>query len=398
MTRQVLLIEDDSALRASLAQTLDLEGISVIATDNYAHARRTIRANFNGVVLTDIRMPQHDGFDILDLARAADEELPVVMLTGQGDVPMAIRAMKAGAYDFLEKPCPTERLIEVLNRALSHRALVLRNRRVEQRLVRSDLASANFPGDSAASRGLRQALRAAADSGAHVVLTGAEGVGKKQASHTLFHLMGLGGRFQTEPAPLSADFILHADTTVMSLKRLEGAGETLERDIARLLAQRPALRLIGQTAGVAPAPLLALGALEVAVPDLAARHADLPAIFEELLRQAARNADRDMPPITPRMLARISGRHWAGNLAELRAFANAYLQGDSSAVLPQTLAERMERYERSVLEEVLSRHAGKATAAAEELGLPRKTFYDRLARYSLRPRDFTRTPLPGPSQ
>ncbi|MEM6618516.1 MAG: response regulator, partial [Pseudomonadota bacterium] len=94
MNQSVLLVEDDDALRDSLAQTLEIEGITVIATAQFAQARRVIRANFNGVVLTDIRMPGADGFDVLALARGVDEELPVVMLTGEADVPMAIRAMK----------------------------------------------------------------------------------------------------------------------------------------------------------------------------------------------------------------------------------------------------------------------------------------------------------------
>ena len=75
-------------------------------------------------------MPEKDGFDILALAQSVDSDLPVVMLTGEGDVPMAIRAMREGAYDFLEKPCDTGHLIEVLNRAMAHRALVLRTRRM----------------------------------------------------------------------------------------------------------------------------------------------------------------------------------------------------------------------------------------------------------------------------
>lgn len=397
MSGTVLLVEDDGALRASLAQTLDLEGIDVIATDNFAQARRTIRANFNGVVLTDIRMPGHDGFDILAQARGTDPDLPVIMLTGEGDVPMAIKAMKEGAYDFLEKPCSTDHLIEVLNRALDHRALVLKNRRMEQRLRRSDLASVNFPGTSEASRRLRAELRAAADSGGHIVLTGPEGVGKRQASHTLFHLMGGEGVFQTETAPLGPGFAVKDAASVLSLKRLDAADSQTWEVLRAVLRDRPALRLIGQTTSEVPAMMRDLGAYVVAVPDLAQRHADLPVIFEECLRQAARNADRDMPVVTRETWDYVAGRHWGGNLAELRAFANAYLRGTGQqGATAQTLADRMEAYERSVLTDCLRRHGGRAVAAAEELGLPRKTFYDRLARYGLKPRDFQNRALHTP--
>jgi two-component system C4-dicarboxylate transport response regulator DctD len=389
MSGTVLLVEDDEALRASLAQALDLEGLDVIQTAQFAQVRRVLRANFNGVVLTDIRMPGQDGFEVLRLARSIDPEIPVVMLTGAGDVPMAIRAMKEGAHDFLEKPCSTDHLVEVLNRALEHRALVLRNRAMERRLRRSDLASVNFPGRGAASTRLREQLRAAAESGAHVVLVGPAGAGKRLASHTLFHLMGVQGRFEAQSLPLAATFRPQPETAVLTLKGLGRADAATWAAVRAALEERPTLRLIGITRGPVPAEMAALAPVVVEVPDLAARHEDLPAIFEEVLRQAARNADRDMPPVSREVIDRIMARPWPGNLAELRAFANAYLNGQAPGDgRPMTLAERMEAFERSVLEATLRRHGGKASAAAAELGLPRKTFYDRLARYALRPRDF----------
>ncbi|MEM7438613.1 MAG: response regulator [Pseudomonadota bacterium] len=393
MTRQVLLVEDDDALRESMRQTLDLEGISVIATSHFVQARRAVRANFNGVVLTDIRMPGHDGFDVLAMVQAADTELPVIMLTGEGDVPMAIRAMKEGAYDFLEKPCATDHLLGVLNRAMDHRGLVLKTRAMERRLKRSDLASINFPGDSAVSRALRADLRRAAESGSHILLSGPDGVGKKQASHTLFHLMGVGGRFQPVNWPFEHDFVPADDTTVLSIKHTERA-DGWER-IAQILLARPDLRLIAHTTHGLPSGAEGFDFVTITIPDLGARHADLPIIFEEVLRQAARNADKDMPPIRSDIAAYVASTHWSGNLAELRAFANVYLRGETDAPKRQSLAERMERYERSVLEDALRRHEGKAVAAAMELGLPRKTFYDRAARYGLRPKDFSVKRLSG---
>lgn len=128
MTNKVLIIEDDAALRHSIVQTLELEGLEPIATSAFTQARRSIRANFRGVVLSDIKMPDHDGFHVLDFVQDRDAELPVILLTGYSDVPTAMRAMKHGAYDYLEKPCDPDRLVETLQRALRHRALVLENR------------------------------------------------------------------------------------------------------------------------------------------------------------------------------------------------------------------------------------------------------------------------------
>ena len=135
MTTKVLIIEDDSALRSSIVQTLELEDLEPIPTSSFTQARRSIRSNFKGVVLSDIKMPDRDGFEVLNFVRARDPDLPVVLLTGYSDVPTAMRAIKEGAYDYLEKPCDPDRLIDTLRRALDHRSLVLENRAIRDELV-----------------------------------------------------------------------------------------------------------------------------------------------------------------------------------------------------------------------------------------------------------------------
>ena len=188
MKYQVLLIEDDDALRMSLTQTLSLEGLSVIQANGFDQARRTIRANFAGVVLSDMRMPQKSGFDVLDYVKSVDAELPVVFLTGEADVPMALRAMKEGAYDFLEKPCSTNMLRDVLKRALNYRKIVRQTRSLESALKNRDAASVHFPGKSTAVKELRSALRKVSPLRAHIHLHGEKGVCKKLAACTIHSL------------------------------------------------------------------------------------------------------------------------------------------------------------------------------------------------------------------
>ncbi len=134
MLRKVLIIEDDAVLRASIEQSLELVDLTPIPTNSFTQARRSIRSNFRGVILSDIKMPDHDGFDVLNFAQARDPDLPVVLLTGHSDVPTAMRAVREGAYEYLEKPCDPQRLVDVLSRALEHRALVLENRLMREEL------------------------------------------------------------------------------------------------------------------------------------------------------------------------------------------------------------------------------------------------------------------------
>lgn len=130
MPRRVLLVDDDRDVREALSQSLELADYAVTACSAYISAADHISARFEGVIVTDVRMPGRDGFHLLEQVQAVDADIPVVVLTGEGDVPMAVRAMTGGAYDFLQKPCPPKALISAVARAMEKRALVLANRRL----------------------------------------------------------------------------------------------------------------------------------------------------------------------------------------------------------------------------------------------------------------------------
>lgn len=128
MKQRVLVVEDDAAVREALGQTLDLAGLDVVLAGSFVAAKDLISPAFNGVILSDMRMPGRDGFHLLSYAQDKDSDLPVIILTGEGDIPMAVQAMGAGAFGFLEKPCASQDLVPVVERALRTRALVLENR------------------------------------------------------------------------------------------------------------------------------------------------------------------------------------------------------------------------------------------------------------------------------
>ena len=131
MARRVLFVEDDRDVRDAISQSLDLAGYAITPARAYIEATDYITRTFDGVIVTDIRMQGKDGFDVLARVQKIDPDLPVIVLTGEGDVPMAVRAMAEGAYDFLEKPCSTVRLTDAIDRALEDSwALVLANRRL----------------------------------------------------------------------------------------------------------------------------------------------------------------------------------------------------------------------------------------------------------------------------
>jgi two-component system C4-dicarboxylate transport response regulator DctD len=404
MKKQVLLIDDDDAMRTSLAQTLDLEGITVISANGLAQARRSIRTNFAGIVLSDIRMPQQDGFDVLKHVHSVDDELPVVMLTGEADVPMALRALKNGAYDFLEKPCPSDSLLDVVERALAYRDVILQKRRLEREVQRNDAVALNFPGQSDSSKSLQGMLRKFGATQSHVFISGEKGSGKKLAAYTL-HLLGdedaqfAGHNFETASKPLS-ELCIPEGMVNFSVKSVHVATDTEISELQDILDKHPDMRLFVSSskplAQLIKQDALAnffqtLSPLVIPLPSLRARRNDLPVLFEQTLRQLVRDLDLDMPEVPSTTYAEIMAKDWEGNLPELREYARGFLLGTGmphQVEEVKTLTDQLYHFEALVLRETLRRTSGKATLAAEQLGLPRKTFYDRLARYEIKPKDF----------
>ena len=311
--------------------------------------------------------------------------------------------MKEGAWDYLEKPCSTERLQEVLLRALDHRAVVLKSRRIERALLRNDPAAVNFPGISEATETLRTALRRVAATRQHVHLVGAEGTGKRQAAYVINQLA-------VEPYPfVRVNFAapdhpqlskLAFDTPAdISVRRLDMAPPGQQSELVAALRGNPDLRMISASihplTAMSPSILsdeteLAQSVIEVRLPTLRERQTDLPVIFETLLRQAVHSLDIDMPDMPETVLAEIMTRPWPGNIPELRSFAMSFAQGHQvdAGASHLTLAEQMDAFEKLVLIRALQRSGGRVTVTAQHLGIPRNTLYDRMARYDLTAREF----------
>ena len=115
---QVVLIDDDPHLRQALCQTLDLAGLKVLTLGEATGLTARLSRDWPGVVVSDIRMPGMDGLELLAELHGQDPDLPVLLITGHGDVPLAVQAMRAGAYDFLEKPFDSNILVEKIKSLL----------------------------------------------------------------------------------------------------------------------------------------------------------------------------------------------------------------------------------------------------------------------------------------
>ncbi len=405
MNVPVLLVDDDAAVRDALVQTLDLAGMAAIPAASFVAAKDHITRDFPGVILSDMRMPGRDGFHLLSYVHQVDSALPVVLLTGEGDIPMAVAAMEQGAFDFLEKPCAPGDLVAVLTRAIAARQAVLATRAETARAETGDPAARMVFGQSDLAEALRARVRLLAQARTEVLVTGAPGSGISKVAE-IIHLSSdrARGPFEKRAADglgrgalaraleagsggaLFLDEItqLPADTQIALIEALEGPGDV------RLMAGSTVV--IDETA-INPDLFYRIEVSHVRIPSLAERPEDIPVLFSRYVAQASEQAGLDAPEISQDHLAALMAQDWPGNARSLMSAAMRFVLGmpeDVGQVAGLGLAEQMARVERSLLVAALGRQNGQASAAAKALKLPRKTFYDKLARYGIRPEDFRR--------
>lgn len=180
---QVIFIEDDELVRRASVQSLQLAGFDVTGHGSVESAARAIDASFPGVIVSDIRLPGASGLDLLAQCRERAPEVPVILVTGHGDISMAVQAMRDGAYDFIEKPFASERLIEAVRRALERRSLVLENQALRRELAGA--GQSRIIGRSAAIEQVRRLIANVAPTDAAVLINGDTGAGKELIARSL---------------------------------------------------------------------------------------------------------------------------------------------------------------------------------------------------------------------
>ncbi|KIN66374.1 C4-dicarboxylate transport transcriptional regulatory protein [Sulfitobacter noctilucicola] len=407
MSRTVLLVDDDAAVREALAQSLELAEMTVISAGSFVAAKDRITPDFAGVILSDMRMPGRDGFHLLEYAHGQDPDLPVILLTGEGDIPMAVSAMGQGAFGFLEKPCAPADLVAVLERALRTRAIVQDNRRLRQMVETGDPPARMIFGTSDLAEGLRRQIRLVAQAEGDALITGAAGSGISKVAEVV-HLCTTRSK---APFVKRAAGGMTADSLASALEEARGGSLFLD-EISQLPAQLQ-LTLSEADEGVRDVCLMAgntrdlvadvqngrfnadlyysLETLSIRIPSLAERPEDIPDLFRRYTAQAAEQAGLEVPEVTADVIAGLMARDWPGNARALMSAAMRFVMGMPEDAVPDAalgLTEQMSMVEKSLLEAALRRSGGQATTAAEALKLPRKTFYDKLARYGIRAESF----------
>ena len=435
---RILLVDDEEDMRHSSAQALELAGFRV---ETFAAAERAlefISFSFAGVVISDIRMPGMDGMTLLQRVREIDAEVPVILVTGHGDVQLAVRAMREGAYDFVEKPFAAQMLAGTIRRALDWRTLVLENRRLKAVAGKRDDIEQRLPGRSQVMVDLRYRIRAIGAADADTLIIGDTGVGKEVLARTLHDLSARANNpfiaincaalpenlieselFGHEPGAFPGAIrprygkFEHGRGGTILLDEIGSMPFDLQAKFLRVLQERVITRLGSNevvpldvrfiatskvdlerevAAGRFRADLLyRLNVATLRVPLLAQRRADIPLLFLQLIRESAARYGRDEVEVSQAMLAEMAERDWPGNVRELRNLIERSLILGSlnvSALYPGTprapLAERptdLHTLEKMHILSVLDSVQGDKTRAAQLLGVSRRTLERRVAEW-----------------
>jgi len=449
LPQRIMVVDDDRYLLMAIEQTLQLNGYSVDTFSSPVEALEHMGKSEYAAVVTDIKMPVMDGLQFLSHVKAVDNELPVIMITGHGDIALAVTAIQGGAYDFLQKPVDEDVLLACLVRAIEKRRLVLENRRLSSSLAeqREDLTRFyGLIGNHPAMHRLYDIIKAVAVENDPVMIYGETGTGKELVARAIHEIGSRAGQpfvavnMGAIPSEMmESELFGHlkgAFTGALQRKvgKFEYAGEgtlfldeicslpvPLQSKLLRVLEEKAITPLGSNT----PVPVKAriitatnkdleqeiarenfrqdlffrLSVLPVRIQPLRERREDIPLLVEFFRQEYGYGKMQSPPPFPPETIREICAAPWPGNVRELRNHVRRLCilgtiehgsscgpkkEGDGPEVSEQLpLKSYMDRMEKNYIETALKKNRGQVAPTCSQLGISRKSLYDKVGRYAI---------------
>jgi len=436
---RVMLVEDDVAVSAATAQTLGLAGFELELHGSPESALRNLKEFFPGILLIDFERAGGHGIALLERAMKIDRALPVIIVTGGGDISMAVKAMHAGAYDFLEKPVCDDLLVGVVRQAMEKRRLTFQASDLRRRLEPKTGIDSALIGDSPAMVALRNNIRKLSDVAPDVLIHGETGSGKELVARALhdcspvrdgpFVAINCGAipetMFESElfghekgaftgAQTQRIGKIEYASGGTLFLDEVEAMPMALQVKLLRVLQFRQLERLGSNRLIDVPVRVVAatktdlkaasdigqfrsdlyfrFNVVTLSVPALRERREDIPQLFEHHVLLAAARYKRMPPTVTDQLMRDLVLSDWPGNVRELGNAADRFVLGllggrfntnSTNENENKSLKDVVGDFERGLIVETLRKHHGGVLVASEILGIPKKTLYDKMRRYAL---------------
>lgn len=436
----VFFIDDEADIRIATAQSFELADLTARLFSSAEEALLAAKADgLPLVVVSDICLPGLSGQNLLNSIHHQDAEVPVILITGHGDISMAVQAMHDGAYDFIEKPFATERLIETIHRAIEKRHLTLENQQLKRSLKASQTLGPRIIGNTGNIQALRDTITHIADTQADILLFGETGTGKELVARSLheqssrrelnFVALNCGavpenlieselyghekgaftgaetkriGKFEhaqggtlfldeIESMPMQAQIRLLRVLQERVIERV-GSNTLIPLDIRVIAATKVDLKQAAQAGTFRQDLYYRLNIVTLDIPPLRQRKEDIPALFHHFLLVAAARYGKAATALSQPEMQRLISHDWPGNVRELRNAAERYVllgklaqlgDNEPSQKLPTHLVDQVAEFEKSVIEQALIECGGRINETMERLNVPRKTLYDKMQRYGL---------------
>ncbi len=434
---KLLLVDDDANTLASLARAFRLAGHEAVVCDNADRALELARTQRFDMIFSDVVMPGKDGLALLGELKSAGIQTPVVMVSGQANIEMAVRATRLGAVDFLEKPLSTDKLLVTVENTVKLSRLEHENRRLKKQAGKQELVS-----KSAVMQGVMAKIERVAASETRVCILGETGTGKELVAHTLHdksprrsgpfitlncaaipaelieselfgHEKGaftgaasrhLGKFEQADGGSLFLDEIgdmpalMQAKLLrVLEQKEVEriGGDRSIEVDVRVIVATHRNLEELVKKGEFRQDLYHRIFVFPITLPPLRERSDDIPLLVDHFARAVAEQNDWKLREITADAYGELQRYSWPGNVRELRnVVERLLLLADDSVnratvrqALPMAesatssangpLSERMDALEREVILTELKKHGNKMTDTARALGLERSHLYKK---------------------
>ncbi|UTY30719.1 sigma-54-dependent transcriptional regulator [Treponema putidum] len=446
MKFNILIIDDEKNIREGLAMALEDEGYGVIIADNGRTGLDIALKEEVDLVITDLKMPEISGEEVLREVISKTPGVPVIVLTGHGTVETAVEAMRMGAYDFLTKPLDLERLFLLVKRALQNRALVLQNRALLHD-IETKQSFENIIGKSPLMEKVFENIKKVAPTKASVLITGETGVGKEliaRAIHNLsnrkdkpfvqvhcasfaeslleselfghekgaftgavqrsrgrFEIANGGSLFLDEIGEIN-QMIQVKLLRVLQEKKFERVGgtETISIDTRIIAATNRDLVEEIKKGNFREDLYFRLNVVHIHVPPLRERKEDIPLLAAAFIKEFAEENDKKIDSIEPRARTAIYNYEWPGNIRQLQnCIQSAVVMSSDNVIhfddLPASLREKAEpssiripmgvnmaEAEKQIILQTLANQNNNKSKTADILGIGRRTLHRKLDEYA----------------